>query len=171
MSVKIGDYVDVEDMPKTVGQISRFYPASVRNLRQSVFVEYPLGSVFQSYPPEPSYRRNMKHAMNAKYKNMNINDLREAEAIFDSLQVGDSVVPFYTGKVTRIVDDVVEVEYKNPMSLVPSRRASNVPPAPRNNVLVVPKVSLKPVPGSGANTRRRRNRRQSRKTRRARRSN
>jgi hypothetical protein len=162
MSVKVGDYVDVQDEPKTVGRISRFYPTSARNVRQSVFVEYPLAAVFQSYPPEPSYRRNMKNAINAKYKNMNINDLREAEGIFDSLQVGDSVVPFYTGKVSRIVDDVVEVEYKNPMSLMPSRRASNVPPAPLNNALVVPKVSMKPVPG--ANTRRRR--RKTRKTRR-----
>lgn len=170
MPVEVGMNVDVEKHPRTVGRISliKDYPKSSNNVGRSVFVEYPLASVSQSHPPEPSFAKNIKNAKDKgsgpKYNSLSVDDLEEAYELFFSYRVGQHVKPFYTGKVSRIVGDVVEVEYKNPVSLVPTKDYASIPNAPANDPQRVPKVSLKPVPGG--NTRRRRNRRR-RSTRRS----
>ena len=179
MSVKVGDYVDV-DPKDTVGRISRFYPTTLNQGRASVFVEYNLGNVFKSDENEPTLQEIKKEVIRQIKKNhrgeseeilKNITkreanaQYEEAMRIFLKFKVEDSAKPIFPGKVVRIADGIVEVEYKNPFSLIRSLRESNVPNAPPNNENIVPKVSLKPVPGAGANTRRRRNRR-ARKTRR-----
>jgi hypothetical protein len=157
----VGQWVD-STTPGKVSWTKKYYTTpNNKNIGYSVHVEYPLTSIIHSSTESPTLYDDAMNVKKGKYANLNLN-IPDAMRIFKRLRQGEYVKAFYPGKISRIVDDVVEVEYRNPVALVPTQKKVYLPPVNSENTM---NSLTKKLLYGGRKTRKMRSLRKSRKTR------